>query len=266
MTSFNPRAENLFARLFAYVPRPSPEAEGQQARRRNALEFCTEALAWCIRRSRSFRGEFFKLPAFVGCHLSADDLEVNTQLSFTGEGEEPDDTEKPSPGRFDLVLRSKGVLVVIESKVAPDTREHVNKQIGEYRKHISAGTLGRARARRIILLTPYSQKHDADAHLSWSEVRDALCDTVINPQTGPEDTVLEEFSDFLKIRNLTTMKLPPLNSLLPALKTTGPLLAGLEEIFASLRNDDVGRALFRKDAVVPKMDWNQKEDGLWYGI
>jgi hypothetical protein len=249
------------------------EQSGKRDRHRNALEdYCTEALAWCLINSENFRGRLFKAECFAAEGFHPTSLEVDTQLSFTGTGTDSDDdqsaTELPG-GRFDLVLRSSlptPFLVVIECKVAPDAPANLEKQINDYRQYISEGAFKEYDRKLVLLLTPYADKYNADAHLSWDCVHDALTDTLLDPQGEPENAVLKQFADFLKIRNLAKMKLPSVAPLLGHLKQTAPLLVGLQAIFESIGNDELGRAIFRKDARLPKMDFDEKSNALWYGI
>lgn len=267
-------AKNLLARLFAYSPRPlAEEQSGKRSRHRNALEdYCTEALAWCLINSESFRARLFKAESFAAAGFRPTSLEVDTQLSFTGRGTDSDDdlsTREFSSGRFDLVLRSSlpaPFLVVIECKVAPDARSSLEKQIKDYRQYISGSAFNAYSHKLVLLLTPYADKHKADGHLSWDYVHDALTDTSLDPHGEPEKAVLKQFADFLKIRNLAKMKLPPVAPLLGHLKQTAPLLVGLQAIFESIGNDDLGRAIFHKDARLPKMDFDEESNSLWYGI
>jgi hypothetical protein len=162
-------------------------------------------------------------------------------------------------------------LVVIEAKVAPDKAENIKQQIEAYRKCISSEVFKEFRDRQlIILLTPYADEH-ADAHLSWDQVYDALHQAYNAPSedlTRNTEAVLRQFAEFLKIRHLAKMKIPPIAPLLPSLKKVAPLLAGLDAIFESLRNDEIAKSIFRKDSVVPKMEYHssKEEDYLWYGI
>ena len=271
MRSTDASAKNLFGRLFTFAPRPTPELEvAKQLRRRNALEdFCTEALAWCLLRSRAFADRLLALDCFTANGFRPETFDVETQLSFTGE--DTDDgggNGKPRRGRFDLVIKSllpSPALAVIECKVALDKRENIEVQIADYRRHIAGGAFKKYRRKLTLLLTPYWDKYKADAHLSWGQVREALLNTV-KTQIGPEKEVLNQFAEFLEIRYLAKMKLPSITPLLPALKKVGPLFAGLQGIFEGLHNDDVVRAIFRKGAMIPNMDWDKDKDRLWYGI
>src|SRR5258706_16190728 len=113
MRSDDSRADNLFLRLFSYTPR-----EG-----RTPLEdFCTEGLAWCLRRSPQFRERFFNLLDF---RIQPEDLfEIDTQLSFRPveeeEEEDSDNIGNDSGGRFDMAALSitKNYAFVFEVKVA----------------------------------------------------------------------------------------------------------------------------------------------------
>lgn len=265
------RAGNHFARLFSYAPRPTKAKGGKTSRHRNALEdFCTEALAWCLISSRPFANRIFALGCFAAFGFQPESFQVDTQQSFTNTSDDEDETDIPNRSRFDLVLTSTApcsFLVVIESKVAPDKREDIEKQIATYRHHANGPAFASYAKKLVVLLTPYADKHNADSHLSWDQIYDALHATVA-ANSEPQAAVMEQFADFLKLRHLAKMKLPPSVGLLPALKAAAPLLVGLDAIFESLRNDDVVKTMFKRGDVIPKMDVNtdNDEDYLWYGI
>lgn len=270
------RARNLFARLFAYSPRPRADVkEGKRLRHRNALEdYCTEGLAWCLINSDAFRNHLFAAECFATAGFTPKSVEVETQVSFRSNDGQDDETVEESSdrtqgGKFDLVLKSllpEPFLVVIECKVAPDAPDNLNKQIADYRRHVGGDAFKVYNHKLLLLLTPYGDKHTADAHLSWDRVYDAITATLADPTLGPEKTVLQQLADFLKMRNLVKVKLPSVAPLLGHLKETAPLLVGLQAIFESLGNDELGRAIFRKDARLPKMDIDEKSNVLWYGI
>jgi hypothetical protein len=249
---------------------------GKRFRQRNALEdFCTEALAWCLMNSESFAHRLFRLSCFKDVGFEPDSFEVDTQLSQTGfpVAENDDEDSEPSQqSRFDLVVRSSNpnsALMVIECKVAFDNVENIEAQIHKYRERLSRENAFKIYAKRgIVLLTPYADPHTADAHLAWNQVHDALRQTA-NSSDEPQRVVLKQFADFLKIKNLATMKHLPLTAdSLPSLKKAAPLLVGLDAIFGRLRNPEVGRAIFRAADVRPKLEFNSEkgEDYLWYGI
>lgn len=107
MHSSDARAKNLFARLFTYAPRPLSDPKGgKPARQRNALEdFCTEALAWCLIRSRNFADRLFAADCFAAVKFEPETYDVETQLSFSGEeADEEDAVANTLRSRFDLVL------------------------------------------------------------------------------------------------------------------------------------------------------------------
>jgi hypothetical protein len=258
---------------FTYAPRPAPESDDpKEIRRRNALEdFCTEALAWCLIHSQPFAKRLFAFDCFSKSKFRPESFEVDTQASFPGEySEDEKRNEKPRRNQFDLVLKASAPsssLVVIECKVAPDKPEYIEEQITRYRRQIAGSAFKNYESKVTLLLTPYADRHNADGHLSWNQVRDALSEAYLDAQIGPEKEVLNQFADFLEIRYIAKVKLPPIQPLLPSFKKIGPLLAGFEAIFQSLRNDDVGRSIFRReDAVIPNMDWDKNNNQLWYGI
>jgi hypothetical protein len=237
-------------------------------------DYCTEGLAWCLINSDAFRNHLFAAECFATAGFTPKSLEVETQLSFRGNDGQDEETveessERAQGGKFDLVLKSllpEPFLVVIECKVAPDAPENLKKQIADYRRHVGGDAFKVYNHKLLLLLTPYGDKHKADAHLSWDRVYDAITATLADPASGPGKAVLQQFADFLKMRNLAKVKLPSVAPLLGHLKETAPLLVGLQAIFESLGNDELGRAIFRKDARLPKMYIDEKSNVLWYGI
>lgn len=57
MHSDDNRADNLYSRLFSYSPRQGREP---------LEDFCTEGLAWCLRKSPEFLSEFLALSNVQG--------------------------------------------------------------------------------------------------------------------------------------------------------------------------------------------------------
>jgi len=141
------------------------------------------------------------------------------------------------------VVRSNPSVLVIECKVAPDSRENIVNQITNYQARIK-GVFKNYTQKRTLLLTPFTDRHNADGHLSWTEVYDALSETARGLCNESEKEVLNQFAKFLEIRNLANMKLPSITQLLSPLKEVAPLLAGLNAIFESLRNDDIAKNYF----------------------
>jgi hypothetical protein len=89
-------------------------------------------------------------------------------------------------------------------------------------------------------------------------VSDALCAAIHDHKSEDEGQVLQQFDRFLKLRGLAKMKLPSVDSLLPSLKKAGPLLAGLDTVLARLGNDEETKTLFRRDALVPRMSFDEE--------
>jgi len=257
-------SNNLFVRLFTYVPRPAGGAANpKRARRRNALEdFCTQALAWCLLHSKQFASHLFAIPGFINTGFRADAFSIDTQLSFSGRESDEITNDQVRRSRFDLVIRASEpapALAVIESKVAPDRRENIDAQIAEYRRHLTGSAFQAYPTKIVLLLTPYSDKHTADAHISWGEVCAAL-EASTKSRAKYEAAVLKQFAEFLRLRYLAKMALPPVLPLIAEFKKVGPLLAALEATFDSLRNDEIVKAIFpRRDALVPNMGLGSKK-------
>lgn len=257
-------AHNVFARLFTYAPRPVPGPEETTSRRRrNSLEdFCTEALAWCLLRSAPFAKSLFALRAFSGLPMDGEII-LDTQQYFACQR-----NDAPSPemvrGRLDLLIRLPALktVVAIEAKVAPDTLDDLRQQISDYRCFL-AGAEFATWTKRILLLSPYIDPCPADAAFSWSDVRDAI-ESSGKGATETETNALLQFSEFLRMKRIAQVKLVSIADSLTAFKRAGPLLSGLQAVFEGLLKDDTCAAIFKKSAVLPKMDWNN--DNLWYGI
>src|SRR2546426_1174772 len=109
MRSSDPLGDNLVFRLFSYTPRVG----------RQALEdYCTEALAWCLRKSPTLLKRFLTLTGTTALRESSERVEIHTQMSY--DGTDADAADDAPGGRFDLVIES-GIsapfVMVVESKV-----------------------------------------------------------------------------------------------------------------------------------------------------
>ena len=119
MRTDHPLANNLLTRLLSYTGHED----------RTSLEdFCTETLAWCLRKSPEFRSKFLNRVK-DSMRAGKRDLpvidrktrvEVTTQFSFSGDQAEEEDESDNKGGRFDLVIRSippGEFVVVVEVKI-----------------------------------------------------------------------------------------------------------------------------------------------------
>jgi hypothetical protein len=89
MQQKDPKSENIFHCLASYTPRENRTA---------TEDFCTEALAWCLRNSKGFRQEFLlSIPLNV---KNYDVSCVDTQRFFHL-------LEHEKKGRLDMVVESE---------------------------------------------------------------------------------------------------------------------------------------------------------------
>jgi len=109
MRSGDERADNLLSRLFSYSPRPG---------RQPLEDYCTEALAWCLRSSQDLLANFLRLARLERLSTRIDRAAVHTQMGFKTTNEESDDNE--TGGRFDHVIEfglPEPFVLVVETKV-----------------------------------------------------------------------------------------------------------------------------------------------------
>jgi hypothetical protein len=267
MLANNERSTNLFERLFSYAPRS----------KRNPLEdYCTEALAWLLIKSPKFSAAFLdlireELGRGVKNQLAGyrGDLDISTQVSYTGNDEAEGDDENSGSGRFDLVLKpkgSEGFIVVLESKVGLDP--NVGLQAAEYKERLRTHPHFRKvieGERYVITLTPASgTPSGADGHLSWARVHDLLRE--FRPEAKPIRDWFLHFAEFLKNHYIAVMSLPILDlASIQKLQDFGHFLKAAKEQFGAFVTDEVLKQFFHKrDAERASVDADK--NGFWYGI
>jgi hypothetical protein len=205
-----------------------------------------------------------------GLEILADSesFEIDTQLwSYDVEAEDQTLGRASDESRFDLVLKQTApvpAVAVIECKVSFDRPENIVDQLNKYRirMHNVFARYG-VEHRMLLLLTPYSEKYTADAHVSWSEVCDSLRE-VAATVNSPTAIVLRQFEEFLIDKKIAKMKIQPFCPVLPKFREVARMLHDLQDVLESLRNDEELRIIFSKNASVPKLDLIT--DGVWYGI
>src|SRR5438477_130057 len=92
--SGDPRADNLISRLFSYSPRPN---------RQSLEDYCTEALAWCLRTCPELFPEIFAETELKSLTRPSDTVDVHTQLPFKISDRNDEESEAPDDqggGRF----------------------------------------------------------------------------------------------------------------------------------------------------------------------
>lgn len=251
MKSRDARADNLLLRLFAYSPRVG----------RQALEdYCTEALAWCLRKSPSFLTRFLNLTGIAALNDRSEQAEVHTQMSF--DSTDPGENEEANGGRFDLVIEggvSAPFVLVVETKVGSGFGP---EQLKLYRNRLNAADAFEdvpRRSRYLITLTtvPYPSKL-ADSSITWPNVHNALT-TGSKPSDALVAGLIDQFTSFLTEKGLAMLKLN---------KTDGQLLGHWIEVKAleeQLRQ--IVERLRNQEEVKPVVGRRQvKSDGEWIGV
>jgi PD-(D/E)XK nuclease superfamily len=269
MHAADPLSSNVFGRLFSYTPRSDA--------REPIEDFCTEALAWCLLSSKKFAGKFLRLlrdrlqeAEKLGPNLQAfaDQFDVWTQLSFTGDPneEEAEEEKGASPGRFDLVIQpqtGESFIIVIESKVHFDPS--IDSQIQNYERALKKHPKFRHYSERYVFsLTPWTPDASANcARLTWQNVHQ-LVDDEIPPSENP---VLRQFAEFLKSRNLSSLKLMKLKTQqLEHLQQIAPFFDDAKNLFGRFQNEPKLKAIFKRHLERPVIDYDNKTDSTWYGI
>ena len=238
--------DNLLIKLFSYTPR-----EG-----RLALEdFCTEALAWCLRNCSTFRVNFLKaLDPSIESKLT---VGVETQVRY-----ESDEGDNADDGRLDLVLRTddNDLLAIVEVKIASDFRAD---QLSRYRKELER----QEKFKRRILATltdKQANQDDTDVHIKWSQVCRLLESQACTP-TAPDmaATVCIQFAEFLKGRGLGPIDLPriakePLNHWVVGVRYS----KRLEDILNSVKNDQSLESIIGRKRVSVE----DRDGTIWIGI
>ena len=252
MKSDDPRADNLLLRLFSYTPRLG---------RLPLEDFCTEALAWCLRNCVPFRKAFFKS---FGLDVKEDRVAVATQNSYEYEGDV--NGTITDAGRFDLLVQigDDEILAVIEIKVGSPFSP---KQLSGYQEELKRQQ-ERLRFKRGILLTltdKTEKPKGSQAHQTWASVQQLL---------GTEQTdriafdhvtrTCAQFAEFLKEKGLGPMNIPatasaPLNHWVEGLR----FRQRLEEILKGVTNDSDLYAIFGRKRIA----FEETADGkVWIGI
>lgn len=248
MKSRDARADNLLLRLFSYAPRVGREA---------LEDYCTEALAWCLKKSPEFLRHFLNLTGIPALHDCLEPAEVHTQMSF-------DADDSVDGGRFDLVIESglaAPFVLVVETKVGSGFGAN---QLKTYRNRLNAsdGFEGvPIEARYLVTLT--TVRHHSphcDGWITWPDVHHAL-----TAGTAPIDAliagVFEQLALFLNEKGLSMLKLN---------KTDENLLGRWVEVKTldgQLRRI-VDRLRIQEDIkpVVGRRQVKSAADGEWIGV
>ena len=243
---------NLFSRVFRYSGHPDRE---------RIEDFCTEALAWCLRKSPSVRKRFLNLtrkPLLSNCEAA---VEIQTQQSFKAVPleEVDDESEILSGGRFDLVIESQTdpkFAAVVESKVGSGFGKN---QLLVYRKELndpdSFPGIEVDRRFLITLTTLGETARLTDANLKWSDVQRILA--LGEQDDGFVHSTVKQFAEFLEQKGLGPMQLQKVTpELLERWSQIKALEDELKSIVEKLRTQKAVKALTgRKQVKLVGSDW-----------
>ena len=252
-------ADNLFLRLWSY----------SQRKGRDPLEdFCSEALVWCLRQSVTFRNRFFNLSR-LNFLIRNIDLTIHSQQSYEEEDGERAAARKTHPrGRFDIAFEGKDFFVALESKVGSAFGPN---QIDKYIRRLeSLKRPDPALKCALITLTNVREgpvENDKNVrHIFWGGVHKQLeisCRAIANESAGESKMlfkILQQFADFLKLKSLAYMKIPPVSS--TSLRQFIELRKGMEEVLASLKTSKHLKSLLSRKRMMFEADG----DGAYLGI
>lgn len=190
----DPHSDNLFSRLFSYTPRTES--------REPIEDFCTESLAWCLRKSPAFAQKFLE-KCNVRLEFNARSLDIHTQNRFC-------DHETQNAGRFDLVIESRQqpkFVLVIESKVDADFRQN---QLPDYKRQLTSNDYGNIPLdnRYLATITRLGKANfGTSADLKWCEVQLLLASTANSEPSKHVAETMTQFAGFLKHRKLAPLEL-----------------------------------------------------------
>jgi hypothetical protein len=250
------RADNLLLRLFAYTPRPG----------RSPLEdYCSEALAWCLRNSPHFQVAFLRTVGLAT--KNGERVAIATQHSYEYDGDEGDTDENiTDAGRFDLRIQigDTDVLAVVEIKVGAGFGR---EQLSRYRKELERQQrkLGFKKGILVTLTDTGEKPEGSQAHVDWASVA-GLLEKQERGQgiSDYANEVCQQFAEFLKEKGLGPMKLPstasaPLNDWVNGLR----FRRALEDILMRVKSDSEIYSLFGRKGI----EYEETADRVvWIGI
>jgi hypothetical protein len=233
MLGTNEYADNLFVRLSSYSPR----------KERDPLEdFCSEALVWCLRQSLTFRKEFFKLSELNFLKPNSG-LTIHSQQSYEEESDGTVERKRQPGGRFDIAFEGKdsSFFVALESKIGaafgPNQIEKYLRRLESLKKlHpvMQCALLTLTNVREGPVETDQNVKH-----IFWGDVHNKLEIAARTKRGASADEsamlfkVLQQFAEFLKLKGLAYMNIPPVNS--ASLEQFIDLRKGIQDILTSLK-------------------------------
>jgi len=244
------RADNLISRLFSYSPR----------RNRQSLEdYCTEALAWCLRTSSELFPEIFAETELKSLTRRSDTVDIHTQLPFKTSDQRDEESEAPedqSGGRFDLVIESglpDPFVLVIESKIGSDFGP---AQLEKYRSELTVPESfpGVPRGSRFLVTLTTVRNHSelVNANITWPQIHRAISSSM-KSENDLIAGLRNQFASFLNEKGLSMLELNKTDDkLLSQWFDVKKLEDQLKRIIERLRNQEevkpiVGRRQVRQD-------------------
>lgn len=249
MRSEDERADNLLSRLFSYSPRSGREP---------LEDYCTEALAWCLRKSPKLLLEFLKLTKLEPLSKRIDPVEVHTQFRFkTIDKENPDDE---TGGRFDLVIESgvaQPFVLVVEAKVGSPFGTDQLKIYRVELKNSDAFEDVPQDARYLVTLTTMTNSlKGTDGSITWPEVHGAISQSYESESNAVVAEVLKQFALFLKEKGLAMLELKKNSgNLLSQWREVKELEKQLTQIVERLRNQEEIKRIVRRKRVESEEVW-----------
>jgi PD-(D/E)XK nuclease superfamily len=268
MKSSDSKAANLFSRLFSYTPRVD----------RTSLEdYCSEALAWCLRLSPGVAQAFLDLTGIERLRGYRDSVDVDTQLRFKGSADEDAEDDTTSMGgRFDLVIYPRerpDFVLVVESKIGAPLGPN---QLKTYREQLDNGPLFRLvprSARFLGALTDRAESQPLDQAkgvLKWSEVY-KLLEKPPRTKTAHFDAkeaaavehACQQFAAFLKDNGMS-IDLPKANSDIRSYAKGLLFRQEIERLLGRVRRQNSGLKEHLKRTV--RFDHDESSDSIWLGL
>lgn len=217
MQNDDPRSLNLFSRLSHYVP-----SEGEKQVRRPLEDFCTEALAFCLVKSVTFKNKFvfelLHIPDSSECHFLVDTQKTIRDCSIIN-------------GRADLALEivsdNQRDPIYVEVKIGASTRDS--------QKHYAHFILAPQ-----AYFSRFPKEWPPEKEISWESVHRILIDSLSNETLAQDDPlrfVMKQFAEFLAEKGLKCIIMKTDAYAINGITSTASLLNEWTELLNSLRNN-----------------------------
>ena len=244
MENNDPRSLNLFSRLSHYVP-----SEGEKQVRRPLEDFCTEALAFCLVKSVTFKNKFvaelLHIPDSSERHFLVDTQKTIRDGSII-------------KGRADLVLEIAGdnqrAPIYVEVKIGASIRDS--------QKHYAN-----------FILAPqayffrFSKECPPEKRIPWERVHGILIDSLSDGTLTQDEIlrfVMKQFAEFLSENGLKRIIMKTDAYAINGITSTASLLNEWTELLNSFRNS---LGLKTRGNPPPKWDVPKVPGGdAFYGI